>query len=228
MSGPRLLDLFCGAGGCSVGYHRAGFDVVGVDDVPHPEYPYEFVLADALDVMADVEFVRSFDAVHGSPPCPLYSSITPDSTRDTHPDLIPPTRAAFRAAGIPWVIENVVGAPLDDPVLICGKAMGLRDIKRHRLFESSVFMMSPGCACDNGPAYGIYGDHGDKTPRQRKDGFKRWGKARDVEHAQQIMGIGWMSRWDDLADAIPPSYTEFIGAQLMDHLQLASAGRAVS
>lgn len=183
----------------------------------------EFVLADAMETLADRAFLDRFDVAHASPPCPLYSSITPKSTRDNHPDLVGPARDALRAWGGTYVIENVPGAPLDHPVLCCGKALGLPFIKRHRLFESNSFLMTPGCACDGGPAYGVYGDHGDKNPpRLHPDGFRRWGKARDAAHAREVMGIDWMSRWDDLADAIPPAYTEYIGAQLLDHLERAA------
>jgi DNA (cytosine-5)-methyltransferase 1 len=217
MSRPRLLDLFCGAGGAAMGYHRAGFDVEGVDLLPHPDYPFTMHVADAMTFP-----LAGYAAIHASPPCPLYSSITPEATRSQHPDLVGPVRDRLLASGVVYVIENVVGAPLIGPVLYCGKAMGLPHIRRHRLFESNQFLMSPGCACDYGPAFGIYGDHGDKIPRDRKDGYKRWGKARDVEHAQQIMGIDWMTDWDDLADAVPPVYTQHIGEQLRAALVAAA------
>jgi DNA (cytosine-5)-methyltransferase 1 len=224
VSRPRLLDLFSGAGGCSVGYDRAGFEVTGVDHLPHPDYPFELIVADAMDVAADVAFLSSFDVVHGSPPCPRHSSITPAHTRAQHPDHLPEFRRLMRAWGGVYVIENVVGAPMPDAITVCGKAMGLPQLKRHRLFESSEFLLSPGCACDRGPVYGVYGDHGDKSPRPtRPDGFIRWGKARDVAHAQEVMGIDWMREWDDLADAIPPAYTEFIGEQILAAIGSESA-----
>lgn len=214
----RLLDLFAGAGGCSVGYHLAGFDVVGVDLEPHQDYPFELLVQDAMSTLSDLRFLDAFDVIHASPPCPLYSSITPTQARDKHPDLVAPVRALLRSWGGVYVIENVPRAPLDHPVLYCAKAMGLPHLRRHRLFESNAFLMTPGCMCDNGPAYGVYGDHGDKTPRQHPDGHRRWGKARDVPHAQEVMGIDWMTSWDDLADAIPPAYTQHIGEQLIEQL----------
>jgi DNA (cytosine-5)-methyltransferase 1 len=224
---PLLLDLFSGAGGCSVGYARAGFDVVGVDKLPHPDYPFQLHVDDALVVLAQLVTAGSYrghrpDVVHASPPCQHYSRITGvTGKRENHPDLLSPVRELLQAWGGPYIIENVGGAPMPSSVVLCGKAMGLPHLKRHRQFESSAFLLSPGCACDRGPAYGVYGDHGDKNPvRPHPDGIKRWGKARDVEHAQQVMGIDWMTSWDDLADAIPPAYTEFIGAQLLDSLTL--------
>jgi DNA (cytosine-5)-methyltransferase 1 len=221
VTGPRLLDLFCGAGGCSVGYSLAGFDVTGVDLLDHPDYPFELIVADAMAVATDVDFLDRFDVVHGSPPCQHYSRMTGvTGRREDHPDLLAPFRDLMKRWGGQYVIENVPGAPLEGPVLLCGKAMGLPHVRRHRMFESNLWLMSPGCACDRGPAYGVYGDHGDKNPtRPHPDGAKRWGKARDVAHAQQVMGIDWMTEWDDLADAIPPVYTEYLGAQILDQLE---------
>jgi DNA (cytosine-5)-methyltransferase 1 len=207
---PRLLDLFCGAGGCSVGYARAGFDVVGVDIEPHPEYPFEFHQADAMTYP-----LEGFDAVHASPPCQRYAAGTPD--RERHPDLVGPIRKRLIASGVTYVIENVPGAPLDHPTMVCAAAVGLKGIRRHRLFESSTFLMSPGCACSSTYVFGIYGDHGNaaSTPVRRPDGSHRTRKARNAVHAGELMGIDWMTKWDDLTDAIPPAYTQFIGEQVI-------------
>ena len=213
----RLLDLFCGAGGCSVGYARAGFEVHGVDIAPHPDYPFAFDQADAMEVLKDRAYLSGFDVVHASPPCPRYSIATPEEYRGDHPDLLEPTIGALKAWGGVWVVENVPGAPMPDPVMFCGRAMGLRWFRRHRLFASSVLLMSPGCACGAESPYGVTGD----GPEIR-DYARNGRKARSVQHAQEVMGIDWMTTWDDLTDAIPPAYTEYIGEQLMAHLEVAA------
>ena len=219
----KLLDLFAGAGGCSVGYHRAGFDVVGVDNKPHPDYPYSLFVADAIEFAEHWLTVGAFDAVHASPPCPRHSTITPAHTRDQHPDLIEPVRELLRDWGGPYVIENVPGSPLVNPIRLCGSMFGL-GVRRHRLFESNIPMLQPECEHHTQPqVWGVYGDHGDLAPVTRPDGTSRGNKARDAAHAREVMGIDWMTEWDDLADAIPPAYTEFIGGQLAAHLEERAA-----
>jgi DNA (cytosine-5)-methyltransferase 1 len=217
---PRLLDLFCGAGGCSVGYARAGFDVVGVDLHPQPHFPFEFHQADALTFPLD-----GFDAIHASPPCQAHSTLARMwNARADHLDLIPATRARLIAAGVPYVIENVEGAPLINPVRICGSSIGLPLIRRHRLFESNVPIMVPPCSHGTAekrfPALdaegrrrghrsgivGVYGHGGDK----RAD---LWPEA---------MGIDWMTR-QELTQSIPPSYTEHVGLYLLAELNARAA-----
>jgi DNA (cytosine-5)-methyltransferase 1 len=202
---PRLLDLFCGAGGAAMGYSRAGFEVVGVDIKPQPHYPFEFHQADALEYVA--EHGREFDAIHASPPCQAYA-ITNNiwKKRDAYPMLIEPTRDLLVASGLPYVIENVPGAPLIDPVILCGDMFGLRVI-RHRLFESSVFMLHP--VHVKHTARASYG----RTPKNGEH-FTISGHFGDVAGGRKAMGIDWMTR-DELAQAIPPAYTEWIGAQLI-------------
>lgn len=196
-----------------MGYARAGFEVVGLDIDEHPDYPFPMHVCDALDMLADPTNLDHFDAVHASPPCPRFSAATPEESRDDHPDLLTPTLAALREWGGVWVVENVPRAPVPDPVMYCGRAMGLRWLRRHRLFASSVPLMSPGCACGKESPYGVTGD----SPEPRD--YERNGrKARSVDHAREVMGIDWMTRWCDLADAIPPVYTEHIGTQLLAHL----------
>lgn len=212
---PRLLDLCAGAGGAAMGYHRAGFDVTGVDITPHDDYPFGLFIADAitfLDAWADV---AEFDAVHASPPCPRYSVATPAKNRDHHPDLIEPIRERLVELDIPYVIENVPGAPLHNPVTLCGSMFGLQ-VRRHRLFESNIPLTAPACQHKGQVVFGVYGQHGDKNGAvPRPDGTSRGTKARDTRHAGEVTGIDWMTEWSDIADAIPPAYTEFIGRQLL-------------
>lgn len=221
---PRLLDLFCGAGGCSVGYHRAGFDVTGVDIETHPDYPYELVAADAMSVLADHRFLSGFDVVHASPPCPRYSVATrATKTSDQHPDLVGPVRDALTAWGGMWAIENVPGAPMPNAVMVCGAAMGLKWIRRHRLFESDQLLMSPGCACDGEGSVSVFGHSGED---RRKSTLAARGHALGhvpIAEVRELMGVGWMTRREDVSDAIPPAYTEYIGSQLLEHLSLREA-----
>lgn len=217
MNRPKLLDLFCGAGGCSVGYHRAGFDVTGVDIKPHPDYPFELRVDDVMNVLGDIDWLDTFDVIHASPPCPRYSTATPAASRDKHPDLVGPVRQELLGWGGPYVIENVPGAPLLSPARYCGTSFGLR-VRRHRLFESNAFLMAPPCG-EHKQAVGVYGNHPDRPGGwARPDGSSRGVKATSVEDAQDAMGIDWMTQWSDLADAIPPAYCEHIGAQLLAHI----------
>ena len=216
MTRPRLLDLFCGAGGAAMGYHRAGFDVVGVDIEEQPRYPFPFVQDDALECLA--EYSQEFDAIHASPPCQAYSTSTPDKTR--HPDLVATVRGLLVASGRPWVIENVPGAPLHAPIVLCGHAFGL-PVRRHRLFETTIAVLSPGCACDSGEPIGVYGDHPQEANYRRPDGTRRGAKARTLAEARAAMGIDWMS-WRELTQAIPPAYTQFVGEQLLEHLAVSA------
>ena len=199
-----------------MGYYRAGFEVVGVDIVPQPRYPFEFVQADALEFVA--EHASEFDAIHASPPCQAHSTITPDKSK--HLDLIPETREALQMTGLPWVIENVAGArgSMRDPMLLCGSSFGLR-VRRHRLFESNVWLASLPCNhAGQGRPVGVYGSHGEPNGEvARPTGGKRGRKAADVNEARAVMGMPWAS-WHGTAQAIPPAYTEFIGGQLMDEV----------
>lgn len=220
----RLLDLFCAAGGAGWGYHLAGFDVVGVDVTPQPRYPFEFVQADAIEYMET--HGHEFDAIHASPPCQAYS-ITKNAHTVEHPDLLDPTRDALEATGKPWVIENVEGAPLREPLTLCGTEFGLRArdvdgvmlaLKRHRLFESNVFLMGAGgCSHDGTPVAGSYTGSRHRTPADRDNPERRGGYTPHRSVRAELMGIDWMNE-RELALAIPPVYTEFIGRQLMAEL----------
>jgi DNA (cytosine-5)-methyltransferase 1 len=214
---PRLLDLFCGAGGAAMGYSRAGFDVVGVDIRPQPNYPFEFWQEDALDAIRwwDSDD-HGFVAIHASPPCQAYSK-TQRIRSNAHPDLIGPTRELLNQTGLPWIIENVPGAPLHDPVVLEGQMFdGLRT-QRKRWFETNwpldvPFLRSPRPAPQA------------KMGRKPKphEWFQVVGNTSDANGARAAMGIDWMNR-DELSQAIPPAYTEFIGTQLLAHIQAVAA-----
>jgi DNA (cytosine-5)-methyltransferase 1 len=219
---PRLLDAYSGAGGAAVGYARAGFDVVGVDVVRQPRYPFEHVVADALDVLADREFLAGFDAVHASPPCQAYSiARNIHGSGDRHSRLIEPTRDLLVASGLPYVMENVPGAPLRSPLLVCGLALGL-NVKRHRLFESNVFMLGVPCGSHRGDWLLVFGhtvlDRGHVVGKAKGGGNTIQRRHVGTDQGRAAMGIDWMNR-DELSEAIPPAYTEFIGAQLLDHIR---------
>ena len=219
---PRLLDLFCGAGGAGMGYYRAGFDVVGVDIKPQKHYPFEFIQAGWEEVLAylpglwereGVEF-----AIHASPPCQAYSSMTKKWGRSAqHPDLVPAVQMALRELaeeGMPYVIENVPQAPLDDPVTLCGSMFGLGSqgyqLQRHRIFESNVWFFPPAMCAHQGQPLPVYGHAGG---RSKRDGLKFPG----TDAWREGMGIDWMTG-KELAEAIPPAYTEWIGHQILSAL----------
>lgn len=223
MAGPKLLDLFCGAGGCSVGYQRAGFDVVGVDIAPMGHYPLlDLIQDDALAVLADGDFIAGFDAIHASPPCQHYTSLRTLSDRK-HPDLVGIVRDLIRATGKPYVIENVVGAPLADPIILCGSMFGLGHggaiLKRHRLFESNVPLAVPVDACKGKPVVGVYGTGGAWTRVAPGGGGVKVSGA----DAARALGVDWTTYQPVLAQAIPPAYTEYIGRQLLAHVQASAA-----
>jgi hypothetical protein len=195
-----VLDLCCGGGGFSAGLHAAGFDVIGVDIEAQPHYPFDFVKADALDVD-----LRGFAAIVASPPCQRWSVATPPNRRQSHPDVLTPLRERLIASGVPWVMENVPGAPMRRPIQLCGTTLRL-GVRRHRLFESSVPLAGTPCLHDSdAPPIGVYGTHGGQ------DGSV------DVSTARAAMGISWLP-WDSLAQSIPPVYGLWIGMQLWAHI----------
>ncbi len=211
---PRLLDLFCGAGGAAMGYHRAGFEVVGVDSRNQPRYPFEFHQADALEWLEACDLTE-YDAIHASPPCQAYS-ITKSLHITFHPALIPIVRERLEATGLPYVIENVVGAPMSNRIVLCGSAYGL-GVWRHRQFESNVMLWNPP-ACAHGlvpEPIDVTGGGPSKGPRlDGKGGRSR--KPQNMMEACMAMGIDWMTR-RELNEAIPPAMTEWIGTQLLAH-----------
>ena len=229
MSRPRILDLFCCAGGAGYGYHQAGFDVVGVDINPQPRYPFAFIQHDALTL--DPRFLRSFDAIHASPPCQGYTDLRHAPGAKGAPRLIGEVRAKLQATWLPWVIENVEGAASEmvDPIVLCGTMFGLgaegAALRRHRLFESSIRLTAPrACAHDTSkPTVGVYGGHA--RIRSAKHGGRSTRDAWPAGHkpvAQEAMGIDW-GTLAEMSEAIPPAYTRWIGGQLREHLQLRRA-----
>jgi DNA (cytosine-5)-methyltransferase 1 len=216
---PRLIDLFCCAGGAGTGYHRAGFEVVGVDIAHQANYPFEFHQKDALQYLS--RHGDEFDAVHASPPCQDYTLLKNQHGNDW-PRLIEPVRNLLDDLGLPYVIENVVGAGREmiDPITLCGEMFGLGVI-RHRLFETNWDLAQPqhlkhrgkvagwrhGQYFD-GPYFAVYGQGGGKGT---------------VAQWQQAMGIDWTDVRHEIAEAIPPAYTEYIGGELIEYITMKQA-----
>ena len=204
----KALDLFCGAGGAGVGLARAGFEVIGVDLAAQPRYPFRFVQADAMSYP-----LEGFDLVWASPPCQRYSAMS--SCRvglaGSYPDLISFVRQRLLSAGVPFVIENVVSSPLIEPIMLCGRMFEL-ELYRHRLFECSWPAAAP--------------EHPKHLVPASKAGH--WkpgtvisvaGHAAPIAVAKAAMGIEWMNR-SELAEAIPPAYSEYIGRSLLSFVAL--------
>lgn len=214
---PRLLDLFCCAGGAGVGYDRAGFEVVGVDISPHPNYPLEFIQHDALTLSP--AFLDSFDAVHASPPCQSYSDLAKrNGNADAWPRLIEPVRELLQGLGVPYIIENVEGAPLLDPVVLCGTMFpGQLRVIRHRLFESNVELKAPPhgkhpLVFTHDKRKGHYGKLDQNTSFVQVTG----GGNCTMANARDALGIDWPMTKVELNESIPPVYTKYLGEQLME------------
>lgn len=234
---PRLLDLFCKAGGAGMGYHLAGFEVVGVDIEPQPNYPFEFHQADALAMRRDrlngcwhegvtttlpgrlAACLGHFDAVHASPPCHDHSALSGLVGQDGTGWMLHATIDLLRRLGVPWVVENVGMAKMPEDVNVvqlCGQQFGL-GVRRHRKFASDLLLLAPP-PCrhrrTDPPPIGVYGGGPSKAMRRRGRSFGVKASAADSRIA---MGIDWMTR-AELAQAIPPAYTAHIGAQLLAHV----------
>lgn len=221
---PRLLDLFAGAGGAAMGYHRAGFDVVGVDIVKQPNYPFRMSVRDALEVAS----AYTCDAIHASPPCQAFTAYKRTGNVGAYPDLVAETRELLDGLGVPYVIENVEGAPLLDPTMLCGTMFDPPlEIQRHRLFETNWPLQPPTWPC----RHRLNGC--DRYPGGRSK--QRTGTSRglvrgtvevgswDIPLAvqQAAMGIDWMTL-EELSEAVPPIYTQHVGEQLRAWLARAS------
>ena len=202
---PKAIDLYCCAGGASAGLVRAGFDVVGVDIEPQPHYPFKFIQGDALTVP-----LEGYDFIWASPPCQRYSKAQKIMGKE-HPDLVAPTRERLKESGAQWAIENVVGAPLIDPITLCGTMFGLK-VYRHRWFECSFPVDEP--------------PHPEHVAPLRKMGRKPQpgdfmhivGNFSGVKQAREAMDIPWMPR-DKLREAIPPAYAEYIGRNALEYIR---------
>jgi DNA (cytosine-5)-methyltransferase 1 len=208
----KLLDLFCGVGGASVGYHQAGFEVHGVDLKHGKRYPFTYLRADVLDVLKDKEFINQFDVIHASPPCQTHSITkhlrNAQGNSTSKLDLIPETREALIASGKPYIIENVPGSPLINPIQLCGSSFGLK-VRRHRLFESNMPLV--GSKCDHkaqGRPVGVYGSLNDEIPKGGKT-------ASTIDEARKAMDMDW-AIWTELVEAIPPAFTKYLGGQIVN------------
>jgi DNA (cytosine-5)-methyltransferase 1 len=230
---PILIDLCCKAGGCSEGYRRAGWNVIGVDIELQPRYPFPFILADAI--RAPIDWTK-VDAIHASPPCQAFTAMRTMPSAKAHTDLLTPMREFLKATGKPFVIENVPGAPMRRDVVLCGTMFGLgvgdSDLRRQRWFEfgngARLSELVPPCQHRQSYAIGVYGGRGQgglSKARRRamsvnvtghagghsvRDGFVM----HNTKERAEAMGIDWMKDWE-LTQAIPPAYTEFIGRQLL-------------
>lgn len=207
---PKALDLYCGAGGVSVGLHRAGFDVTGIDIKAQPRYPFAFIQADALHPPVRLE---DFDFIWASPPCQAHTVLKTAWNAREHEDLIPATRAMLVASGKPWIMENVPGAPMDNPVMLCGTMFGLEtddgagQLYRHRMFEMShPILLVPSCR------------HAKRsvTVTSKGGGYNRAAgrPSFPLTQRREAMGIDWMNDYE-LAQAIPPAYSEFLAKEMM-------------
>jgi DNA (cytosine-5)-methyltransferase 1 len=229
---PCIIDLYCGAGGAARGFQQAGFYVVGVDIKRQPNYiGDEFYQADAIQFFN--EYGGMFDAVHASPPCQAHTVLKKMWNAKQHEDFIPATREALMKSGLPYVIENVPGAPLASVVKLCGTMFGLKsssgaELRRHRFFESNILLLS-GLHCKHGKSavLGVYGGHvrdrcrvitvTGHTP-QMNVVKNRVRETFTVDEAREAMGIDWMNM-QELSQAIPPAYTQYLGVQLMNFVR---------
>lgn len=219
MSKPLLLDLFCGAGGATRGYQMAGFHVHGVDIAAQPNYcGDDFTQADVLEML---HLLKLADVIHASPPCQRYTTLAAGNNANSHeyPDLVEPVRGALLASGKPYVIENVPNAPLRSPILLCGEMFGL-EVIRHRMFESNILLMQPDHPQHRGRVAGYR--HGQSYEGPYFAVYGNGGGKGSLSDWQRAMGIDWMMAKLELAESIPPAYTQYIGDQLIQALECAA------
>jgi hypothetical protein len=217
----RLLDLYCGAGMASDGYVRAGFEVVGVDIQPQPHYPYRFIQADALDILAS-DLPAEFDVIHASPPCQAHTRAkhlrNAQGGKSKAADLLTPTLQLLRERwdDKPWIVENVPGAPgMGSAAIVCGSAFGL-GVRRHRLFESNVWLSGTYCDHDRqGRPWGVYHVMGDQVPQGGRT-------VATLEQGWHVMGVDREIPWQSLKEGFPPAYTEYIGQQVAASLAVVA------
>jgi DNA (cytosine-5)-methyltransferase 1 len=223
---PLMLDLYCCQGGAATGYHRAGFDILGVDIKPQPFYPFPFVQADALEFLASADLSR-FAAIHASPPCQFFTQMRASwraqGVNDGYADLLTPTLARLRPLTVPWVVENVVGAKAAmRPTLVLHGGMFGMGIHRPRVFESNILILAPAAPLTRSPV-GVY-DRGPRTVTHYRTRLNGNGKgrsemriARTLDEARELMGMPWAD-WHGCKEAIPPAYTEHIGRVILEAL----------
>ena len=209
----RLLDLYCCGGGAGVGYSRSGFEVVGVDIEHQPKYPFKLIQSDAIEYL--LKHGHEYDAIHASPPCQNNTSSTKvhKAAGKVYECFIERTREALIKVGKPYIIENTMDAPLLNPVVLCGLMFGLKTY-RHRLFESNIKLTAPN--------HSKHIAKNTKMGRKPIDGefIQVVGHFSGVGFAREAMGIDWLGQ-KELAQAIPPAYTEYVGKQLIAHILAA-------
>lgn len=223
MTRPRILDLFRGAGGAATGYHRAGFDVVGMDIKPQPHYPFEFVRGDALGMRARIMATDpGFDAIHASPPCQAFTTMSnrprgAGGLSDDRLDLLTPTLELLAGISLPWIVENVAGAKriMPNPITLHGGMFGLQ-VNRPRLFSASFPLEPHSYAVAPVNPVGVYGArHDGRLLYRRKDGTEQHAAA-SLAEGREATGMDWAD-WRGTKEAIPPAYTERLGRQLLCH-----------
>jgi len=207
----KLLDLYCCGGGAGHGYELAGLDVTGVDIEPQPKHRGKVVVADAIEYLR--EHYQEYDAIHASPPCQQYSTSSMQFRLNgkEYPDLISITREELIKTGKPYIIENVPNSPLINPIQLCGSMFGMRTY-RHRLFESNMPLVAP-----------IHHKHSVKNAKMGRkanedENIQYVGHFSGLKEVRQMTGLNWLGTYE-LAQSIPPQYTEYLDKQVIEFLR---------